>query len=264
MNCQWKWIREAALGTLDASRLALFNAHLDRCVACRGAFEAERRLLAAIDQGIVTRVQGAPSAQFAAGVRARLSCLGARASCSPLTGSLERAGRPRSQAWWRPTVWSPALALGALAILLLTLWLVRPTSRPRVPERVRSTTPAAPTEKPRLPEQMAAAARPKTGSPTARPHKVGGHAAHRTVLPQSSESGETSQLEVLVDPGQAKALGDLVRTMQRGMDPVGLASQSAKAEDPIRVPAIEVKPVVIAQLEPPKPLKPPADERDSQ
>lgn len=254
MNCQGKWIREAALGTLDASRLALFSAHLAACVTCRQAFEAEQRLLAAIDQGIMTRVQGAPSANFAAGVRARLSCLGARASCPPLTGSLERQGRPRSQAWWQPAFWSPALA--ALIVVLLTLWFVRRTPHPRAPERARSTAPITPTQKPQLPEQMAGVIRPKAGSPMARRVRPKIALAHRTAEARSGASDQAPHLEVLVEPGQWPAIVAAYRAAQSGrVDAESLADKTAQDEPPISLKPVEIPPVTVAELYPERQTK---------
>jgi hypothetical protein len=261
MNCKCyrKRIREAALGTLEDSRLALFNAHLAECVTCRQAFEAEQRLLAAIDQGIVTRVQGAPSANFATGVRMRLDSLGARASlrsaqgglCPPLTGSLERAGRPRSQAWWRPSVWSPALALAVLAAVLLTLWFVRRTPHPRAPERARSTAPITPAQEPQLPEQMASVIRPKAGSPMARRVRPTIALAHRPAEARSGASDQAPHLEVLVEPGQWPAIVAAYRAAQSGrVDPESLADKTAQDEPPISLKPVEIAPVTVAELYP--------------
>jgi hypothetical protein len=261
MNCQGKWIREAALGTLDASRLALFNAHLDTCAECRDAVEAERRLLAAIDQGIVARVQGTPSPEFAAGVRARLSCLGARASCPPFVASAERAGRPRSQAvrlryWWRAPAWSRTLAVAALAALLLIVWFMGRKPHPRASERAHIAAPRAPTPQTPSREQMTRLIRPQAPARAARMRRVGSAPAHRVRQAHGVVSDQGAHLEVLVQPGQAAALAELYRTMQRGTDPVGLDDQSARAEDHSQAQPVEVHPMAIAQLQPLKPMEP--------
>ncbi|HEV2383201.1 MAG TPA: hypothetical protein VG206_25830 [Terriglobia bacterium] len=271
MNCQRyrKWIDEAALGMLEASRLAHLNSHLAACVTCRQAFEAEQDLLAAIDQGIVTRVQGAPSANFATGVRMRLDSLGARASlrsaqgglCPPLTGSVERAGRPRSQAWWRPSVWSPALALAALPVVLLTLWFVRRAPHPRAPGRVRVAAPAMPSHKPSVLKQMTTVV-PREALPVRRPAQATGARSHRARQAYGDLPDQAPRLEVLVEPGQAAALAELYRTMQRGADPIGPGEAPAKTEDPLQVKAVEVKPVVIAEVQPLKPIEPAAQEQN--
>jgi hypothetical protein len=255
MNCQGKWIREAALGTLDASRLALFNAHLDTCAECRDAVEAERRLLAAIDQGIVARVQGTPSPEFAAGVRARLSCLGARASCPPFVASAERAGRPRSQAvrlryWWRAPAWSRTLAVAALAALLLIVWFMGRKPHPRASERAHIAAPRAPTPQTPSREQMTRLIPPQASA----------RGADRVRQAHGVVSDQGPHLEVLVDPGQAPALAELYRTMQRGSDPLGLGDQSAREEDPSQAKLIEVHPMAIAQLQPLKAMEPAAVE----
>jgi len=251
MNCQSyrKSISDAALGMLNASPLAELRIHLTACPECRDRFEAEQRLFAAIDRGVRASVEGTPSADFLAGVRIRLA---------------EERQPVRFRTWWRPAVWSPALALVALAVLILTLWFARRPPRPRVPERVRSTVPAAPAQNPQLPQQMAVVVRPKAGSPTARPHRSASLSTHRPELPRSSESDQSPQLEVLVDPGQKAALAELVRTMHRGADPVGRFEKSVQNEDPLQVQAVQVDAVTVAELQTPKPIGSAADEGKSQ
>jgi hypothetical protein len=255
MNCRpyRKWIEEAALGTLGAARLAQLKAHLAACVECRQAFETEKGLLAAIDQGMAARVTGSPSAQFAAGVRMRLA--------------QQQAAQRRS--WWR-TAWSPAFALAALAVVLLTFWLVRRAQHTSVPQRAQSTPQALPARKPesaetpKIPEQMTRTIPPVIAGQTAPRHRTTSVQPHQRVSAQGNSPDQAPEFEVLIDPGEAQALAELVRTMQRGADPVGAVEKSVESDDPLQISTVQVDAVTIAELQTPKPIGSAADEAKSQ
>jgi hypothetical protein len=256
MNCQRyrKWIEGAALGSLGAPRLAQLNAHLAACVDCRQAFEAEKRLLAAIDQGMAATVTGSPSAQFAAGVRMRLA----------------HSHPARLLSWWR-TAWSPAFALAALAVLLLTFWLVRRVQHPRVLQRAQSPPQALPArtpepaESPRSPEQMTRTIPPGTARQAAlsRPTTTSVRPHHQAPA-QGNSPDQAPEFDVLIDRGEAQALAELVRTMQRGADPVGAVEKSVQSDDPLQVSTVQVDAVTVAELQTPKPIASAADEAKSQ
>lgn len=249
MNCQRyrKWITDAATGHLDASRIERFKTHLAACMQCRRAFEAEQRLFAAIDRGIAARVEGTPSSQFAAGVRMRLNTL-----------EPSRSGI----AWERPSVWSPALALAGLAVVLLTLWLAHRTEHPRVAERTHMVPPSAPARQPTAPGQFANVTPSAASLPVTPRHRAASLVARRTVV-QHASSDQDTQLEVLIDPGQKAAIAELVRTMQRGADPVGTVEKSLQNDDPLQVQTVQVDAVTIAELQRPKPIGAAADEGKS-
>ena len=80
----------------------------------------------------------------------------------------------------------------------------------------------------------------------------------------ATESDQEPLLQVLIDPGQAQALAELVRTMQRGADPVGSVEKSVQNQDPVQVQAVQVGAVTIAELQMATPIGSPADEGKSQ
>ncbi|HEV2419689.1 MAG TPA: zf-HC2 domain-containing protein [Terriglobia bacterium] len=75
MNCKRyaKWINEAALGALDATREAEFRRHLLECPRCQTQIEREQRLLAAIDQTVARSLAAEPVANLYVQTRQRIA-----------------------------------------------------------------------------------------------------------------------------------------------------------------------------------------------
>lgn len=75
MNCKRyaKWINEAALGALDATREAEFCRHLLECPRCQTQIEQEQRLLAAIDQTMARSLAAEPAASLYVKTRQRIA-----------------------------------------------------------------------------------------------------------------------------------------------------------------------------------------------
>lgn len=75
MNCKRyaKWINEAALGALDATREAEFRRHLLECPRCQTQIEREQRLLAAIDQTVARSLAAEPAASLYIQTRQRIA-----------------------------------------------------------------------------------------------------------------------------------------------------------------------------------------------
>jgi hypothetical protein len=242
MNCErfQEWIEEAALGVLDASRRAQLDTHLEACAQCRARFGAEQKLFAAIDQGIAARVQGNPSAEFAARVRMRLA------------DERERVG---FRFWWKPAAWIPIMAGAALALLVLTVWFVRRPVHPpgremaRIASRPSTPAPVARTngssEQARLkPPRSASAPRPRYTS-------AGVSRADRRR--QASPETKQPQLQVQIQPGQWAAVNSLYRAGQAGLLK-GAQDQPASPEQPLQVKPVEISPLVVAELQDPKPV----------
>ncbi|HUI40618.1 MAG TPA: zf-HC2 domain-containing protein [Terriglobia bacterium] len=241
MNCKryQNWIPEAALGALGASRQAQLDAHVLACPACARALEAERRLLAAIDQGLARNVAAQPSAEFAARVRMRLA---------------EEREQMRPSAGWLPgrPILVTFAALAALAALVLAVRFVQ-----RAPQRTQLTTPSAPirTATPSA-RELATVTRPPARALLPAPtHRASGTVAHGSEGARSGRENQTPQLQVLVRPGQWAGITALYRAAQSGrVDTSSLAERPAMDLDPLQVPPVEIKPLVTAALEAPKPL----------
>ncbi|HEV2425332.1 MAG TPA: hypothetical protein VGZ29_10940 [Terriglobia bacterium] len=250
MNCQeyQRWIEDAASGALagtiagavDSSRRTRLDAHLAVCPECRRAFGTAQRLYAAIDQGVAARVEGTPSADFAARVRMRL------------------AGEPHRLQFrrWRPGIWIPALGSAALALLLLSVWIGRRPSGHRPPPPTQQTAHTTVAPKPASPGNVrppgqASVTRPPAAPSTARRTRVAGATRPSRKLGLTPDS-EAPQLPVQIQPGQWAAVTSLYRAGQAGK--LGTLEQPVPADKPLQIAPVEVPPLVIAEIQDPKPV----------
>jgi len=244
MKCQryHEWIPKAALGSLDSSRRAELDAHLEACAPCRLAFEAERRLLAAIDEGVAVALAGTPSPDFAAGVRMRIA----------------QESEP-ARRWWRRPVGRirTAAALAALAALALAVGLVRRASQPPKPFASviaeRASMPSA------APNEVARVA-PSAGSASALARRAGSaqDSARRRRRSQAAADDGAPQFQVLVEPGQWRAIVAAYREAQSGRaDSDSPARQPFADEQPVELKPVEIDAIAIAELYPAIPFKSP-------
>ncbi len=248
MNCQLyrEWIEDAALGapvgSMDASRRAQLDEHLAACPQCRRAFEAAQKLYTAIDYGIAASVEGMPSGEFAARVRMRLAAESERAQLR----------------WWRRSIWIPALAGAALALLLLTVWIARrpPEHRLQPPKQQTAQTVSPSPEGPAGGQGPGAGGqRPGIRSQRSEARVRGAEARSSRGHGRPAAPDSPPQLQVQVQPGQWAAVRSLYRAGQDG-SLKGVTEPSATAEEPLQVKPMEVAPLVIAEIQDPKPVEP--------
>lgn len=276
MNCQSyrEWIEDAALEAIDGPRRAELGTHLAACPECRRAMETEQRLYAAIDRALAARVEGMPSSDFARNVRMRLDSLavrvgvGARASGPP---SPERARGPLS--WWRPSIWIPALGGAVLALLLLGVWIaLRPGAQRLQPPKQQTahTVLPAPTAATNVRSSVARASRPQPEQASVTRPPVAQAAPRRSFPASGRASGRASgatrrnhgrqsapdsgapQLPVQIQPGQWAAVTSLYRAGQAGK--LDATEQPVPADKPLQVAPVEVPPLVVAEIQDPKPV----------
>ena len=250
MNCTryQKWVKRAALNALDASRQAKLDTHLAECAGCRELFDSKCQLAEAINLALTASVAAAPSSDFAARVRVRL---------------VEESERAQPSLAWIRSDWFPAsvaafVALAAFIAVVWPAWRHRKQPQPvkqtarvsarNIPAPVASFPPAATNQAREVVASSAAHAR--TRSDTARPEGA------RTNRSTGIEDG-APQFQVIVEPGQARAILAAYRAAQSarvGVD--ALAQSSAADEQPEKIKPIEVNPVVVAELYPEEPTKP--------
>ena len=251
MNCQdyQRWIEDAALGTIDSasadsnegSRRAQLDAHLAACPECRRAFEAAQKLYASIDQGVAARVEGMPSADFAARVRMRLA---------------EESQRAQVR-WWRRRIWIPALGSAALALLLLSIWIARRPGghRPQPPKQRAARTLVAPKQASPgnvSPPEHASVTRPPVTPSAPRRSSRASAATRGNRGRQAAPSSETPHLQVQIQPGQWAAITSLYRAGQSGK--LNEPGKEVPADQPLQVAPVEVPPLVVAEIQDPKPV----------
>ncbi len=242
MTCQHyqEWIEEAAAGAIAGrgsdSRRAQLDAHLDACPECRRALEAARELYAAINQGIATRVEGVPAGDFAARVRMRLA---------------EEGERAEVRSWWRRSIWIPALGSVALALLILSIWIARRPGGQRLqPPKQQVARAVSPS-----PEGLGAKGQgSRAGGQGSVARGQGPRPRSSRSQRQSAPGSEAPQLQVQIQPGQWAAVTSLYRAGQSGALK-GITVASTTADEPLQVKPVEVPPLVIAEIQDPKPVE---------
>ena len=217
-------LADAALGELEPAPEAELRAHLENCAACRAAFDAERRLVAAIDWGVAASVAAEPSPELAARVRQRIEAVRVPA-------------RPWFAGSWIGR-WVPAAA-GALVVLaLVTMWLARrEPARPGTPESAKN-----------VPSQhhSQSGARVPDESVTPRVRPVGSAAGSRRPHIVRKVVLKAAEAEVLVPPGQREAILQLYEAVRsRRADAASLLAKRGSLE-PV---ALKIAPLEVAALD---------------
>jgi len=243
MNCQpWReWIAEAALGSLDSSCRPKLDRHLAACAHCRRAFEAEQKLLAAVDDGLRASLTGTPSSEFVPRVRMRI----AQESETARAWWLMPLGRIRVTA-----------AVAALAALVLAVGLLHRASPPAKASASRIAGPAVSSV---ALNEVAGVATPAGSALTpARPADSAHDSARRMRRRQRAADDQAPQCEVLVEPGQWRAIVAAYRAAQSERVDADLTPDRALAsEKPVEVTPIEIDPIAVAELYPAGPPQSP-------
>ncbi|HXJ93283.1 MAG TPA: hypothetical protein VMT20_10435 [Terriglobia bacterium] len=250
MNCTryQKWIKRAALDSLGASRQAKLDAHVADCAQCRGLLGTERQLAETINLALTASVSALPLPGFAERIRIRLA---------------EESERARLRPSWIHTGWIPISAAGivALATLLAVMW---PAFRQRIQPQ-----PSKQTVRTFAPNTSA----PAASLPPPATHRAGtvvasvaahGHMRSTTARAERAKANRSTRIEddppqfqVMVEPGQGRAILAAYRAAQSARVGVDELAQASDAdEQPEKIKPIEVNPLVVAELYPEEPNKP--------
>ncbi len=192
------------------------RAHLSSCSSCRGAFEQEQALFAAIDHGLRETVNAAHSANLFTGVRVRVA-----PSCAP--------GRQRFPAW----------ALAGSAALVAALLLVWGELR-RAPGSGAAQGGTQPQEA-ALPANPAPSIKQTPRARGSRPPRLATHFRRQG-------RGEV-QPEVLVAAGEEEAFAKYVQLLRQKKE-VAVAA-NGQHEGPLRIIPLEVAELQIQPLKEP-------------
>jgi hypothetical protein len=201
---------------------AELRAHVAGCAGCREEFEAQRRLLAAIDHGLAERLREEPSPEFAVRVRQRL------------------AGEPVvARSWFHG--WLPAAA-GALAVLaLVAVWLAR-----RQPHEAGTTEQTARITHPQTaPDVVAALAGSQraTGQHGKRAVSAGG--TRRGIRAMQARA---TAPEVLVPPGQEESILQFYAAARSGLADLSSLFRESTSSEPEEL-KLKILPLEVAPLE---------------
>jgi len=201
-------VTDAVLGALSASEHAELIAHLGACDACRVAYRRSAEVAAMVDRGVGSLVDGAPSAAFAARLRARLA---------------EDAVRVRRARGTRIAATAGGFALAAA--LLAAIHIVR-GSHP-VPAIAWKMPPPVPAETDSV--------RGTDDSSLTRPH------LRRAVNARAAHENEPA---VLIDPSQLVAVEEFAGALAVGhLDGKELVSELKKAERPLEIENLSIRPL---------------------
>jgi len=230
------WITGAALGALRPDQEREFRAHAALCADCRGDWESERALAAAINGTVETLVTGEPSPQFAARLRARI------------------ADEPAPAAW--PFLTWPVLSAGApaSAAVVLVVLLIRSPERASQTAGIAAHNPAAVVEAAQPPAQaILSAGQDRVTRP--------GSSRRFSARPQNVAT--PFPFEVLVPPGQLAAALLLSEAASAGrVDGAQLSALAEEAGKPLEVKAIEIAPLELpGSAEPANAISPHGSDR---
>jgi hypothetical protein len=210
----------AAAGWLEPEREIGLDAHLRACSACREEYERQKRLFAAVEEGLRERVNEELPLSFAARVRARVN----KQSAS------HRLWFPR----WVPA-WSAVGAAAVLAAGLLIVHSIRRGAGGRQGQTAPLAANVAPHEIAKPPGVNSA----EMGGRTVR-------LAHR--IQKEAATAASAEPEVLLPAAQKMAMARLVEGLRKGkVQGEMLLAANAKLQPlqiaPLEIGAIELKPL---------------------
>lgn len=222
MNCELCKTRmsDAATGRLSARQRAAFEARTRDCADCRQEFGRVQALLEAINRGVIAQVAAEPSPELMVRIRRKIAAEAA----------------PAGSIW---AGWIPATACAAMLIIAAAMWLI--SARGAGQRSVATTAPANPLPKIATPAAQSPA---HTSAVAIGPKEISGVVlVHRVETPRRPRMDH--EPEVIVPPGEAKALLQLADVLQSGkFDGGELLTDLNKTDQPI-----EIKPLVIPPLE---------------
>jgi hypothetical protein len=215
-------IRGHALGAPLAAEAA---AHLSACPVCRSTFDAERRVLATIDEALADVAAAAPSAHFVSRLRAHVEV---------------------ASGHWAPHRWLIPAVAAAITLLAVALIVPRFSPERADPREASSVRPpqVPPAASARSPIEDANAAVPVATVPRARR----GHARTLAAIRPAAAP------EVLVPERERAAVGRLFASLRTGRPEVvsmlmrlrgGEALTDAQA---VTIEPLRIDPVVVSEL----------------
>jgi Putative zinc-finger len=238
MNCKRyeSWVKDAALGELDPRRHTVLTAHLAGCARCRRAFDAERQLAAAIDEGLAESLNCRPSAEFAAGVRTRLA-------------EDSRTGKFGIYSPRRTWALACGAGLAALAMLVVAIGLLhRARRQPVIAHSSVRSEPAHIVERAGTLRSVSAAGRPSQAA------RLVAKAAPVRHLRHSNPQRQSPQFQVLVQPGQWAAITAAYRAAQSGrVDASSLTREAAEDLQRVEIKPVDVKLLAFSRIQGTKP-----------
>jgi len=212
----------AAAGWLEPQRKPGLHAHLRACPACREEFQRQRRLFAAMEQGLRERVNEELPLGFAARVRARMN--------------EQAAPRRRWILSWVPA-WGAVAAAAALAAGLLIVHTLRHDAG----RQENPAIPVAHNVAPNVPGELPPVNLAKTPSKKAVGQGSRIHTGIAKVAP--------AQPEVLLPAGQKRAMARLVEGLRSGEVQGDLFLAENRELQSVQIAPLEIGVVELKPLE---------------
>lgn len=223
------WVADAASGSLSESRRSEFEKHIGDCAGCRAEFRSMENLLGKIDESLRATFSAEPSLRLLANARQEIA-----------------AERQREASWFGRNRWLTAAgACAAFAAVLLAAVVVHRANQPR--RNYASHPPIANSVPARVPATLSggAAESAKHIAPVNSSHRHARHpelALARQTRPRNAR--RHAGPEVIVQPGQMRAILQFVAEMQKGkIDGAEIEKGIQESQKPLHIEPLKIAPL---------------------
>jgi hypothetical protein len=223
---------DAASGSLSEARRGEFDEHIGDCVACRAEFARIESLLGRIDQSLRAELAVEPSPKLVLSVRESIAA--------------EETQKARLAAGWLG--WNSWLSAAGVCAVVVALLIFMVAHRANRPDGHFAAHPqianAAPARVPEPPRRSASAENTPLRAP-AHVREIKPRLAFARRESPRIPAHQSTEPEVIVQPGQMQAILQFVAEMQKGkVNGTEIEEGMKAAEKPL-----EIKPLNIAPLE---------------
>jgi hypothetical protein len=229
------WMADAASGLLSDVRQSKFEKHIGECAACRSEFARIESLLERIDQSLRAELAVEPSPKLVLSVRESIAA--------------ETRSTQLTIGWLGRNSWLGASGVCTAVVALLIFVVAHRANRPAGNFAPRpQISNSAPAHVPVAPSRSASAESIPLRAP-AHVREIKPRLAFARRESPRIPARQSSEPEVIVQPGQMQAILRFAAAMQRGqIDGAKLLADRTKAAGPLEIKPLTIAPLKIAAL----------------